>query len=75
MAVTGVSMEVNAEIADMRTSSLTRTFPCTSVCVRGDGGTVIYVDTCVRKKPTYLKYMKNDNLFKFSFGLKITSSF
>lgn len=52
MAVTGVSMAVNAEIADMRTSSLTSTFPCTKVCVRGDGGTVMYVDTWVKKTQT-----------------------
>lgn len=49
MAVAGVSMDVKAEMADMRTSSLTRTFPCTRVCVRGDGGTVMYVDTCGKK--------------------------
>lgn len=41
MAAMGWSMEVKAEMADMRTSSLTSTLPCTSVCVRGEGGTVM----------------------------------
>ena len=41
MAAMGWSMEVNAEMADIRTSSLTRTFPCTRVWVRGDCGTVM----------------------------------
>lgn len=70
MAVTGVSMDVNAEMADMRTSSLTRTFPCTRVCVRGDGGTVMYVDTCV-KKHKHQTYMKNytHHMFRLLFHL------
>lgn len=41
MVAMGWSMEVKAEIADMRTSSLTSTFPWTRVCVRGEGGTVM----------------------------------
>lgn len=41
MATMGWSMDVKAEMADMRTSSLTSTLPWTSVCVRGEGGTVM----------------------------------
>lgn len=41
MVAMGWSMEVKAEIADMRTSSLTSTLPWTSVCVIGEGGTVM----------------------------------
>lgn len=41
MVAMGWSMEVKAEMADMRTSSLTSTLPCTRVCVRGEGGTVM----------------------------------
>lgn len=41
MVAMGWSMEVKAEMADMRTSSLTSTLPWTRVCVRGDGGTVM----------------------------------
>lgn len=41
MVAMGWSIEVKAEMADMRTSSLTSTLPWTRVCVRGDGGTVM----------------------------------
>ena len=41
MVAMGWSMEVKAEMADMRTSSLTSTLPCTRVCVKGEGGTVM----------------------------------
>lgn len=40
----GWSRVVKADIADINTSSLTKMFPCTSV--RGEGGTVIYVEIC-----------------------------
>lgn len=41
MGAMGWSMEVKAEMADMRTSSLTSTLPWTRVCVKGEGGTVM----------------------------------
>lgn len=41
MGAMGWSMEVKAEMADMRMSSLTSTLPWTRVCVKGEGGTVM----------------------------------
>lgn len=52
MAAIDWSIEVKADMADISTSSLTRIFPWTSVWVRGDWGTVMYVDTCNRHMQT-----------------------
>lgn len=45
----GWSSVVKADIADISTSSLTKIFPCTSVWIKGEGGTVIYVEICYKK--------------------------
>ena len=42
----GWSKEVKADMADISTSSLTKMFPCTRVWIKGDGGTVMYVEIC-----------------------------
>lgn len=42
----GWSKDVNADMADISTSSLTKIFPCTRVWIKGEGGTVMYVEIC-----------------------------
>ena len=42
----GWSKDVKADMADISTSSLTKMFPCTRVWIKGDGGTVMYVEIC-----------------------------
>lgn len=46
----GWSKDVKADMADISTSSLTKMFPCTRVWIKGDGGTVMYVEICWKKK-------------------------
>lgn len=42
----GWSRVVKADMADIKTSSLTKMFPWTNVWIKGEGGTVIYVEIC-----------------------------
>lgn len=65
----GWSRDVNADMADISTSSLTKMFPCTKVWISGDGGTVMYVEIW-REKEREREWEKRENEHVWGSGKK-----